>query len=159
MDNILSGPAISKHDNPSKVMIMLHGYGDNAANFVHLAEPLDLDEWGMHYVALNAPSIMPGNPMGYQWFDLYINGIYISDAGPKEYAVINNIIKNNVSKINNTISGMSISDFLVINQWLNYAKEIGDQSYKQIGFETFNSQYISEKMLNQVEFRRKEFMY
>ena len=36
-------------------MIMLHGYGDNAANFVHLAEPLDLDEWGMHYVALNAP--------------------------------------------------------------------------------------------------------
>ena len=104
MDNILSGPAISKHDNPSKVMIMLHGYGDNAANFVHLAEPLDLDEWGMHYVALNAPSIMPGNPMGYQWFDLYINGIYISDAGPKEYSVVNNIIKNNVSKINNTIS-------------------------------------------------------
>ena len=104
MDNILSGPAISKHDNPTKLMIMLHGYGDNAANFVHLAEPLDLDEWGMHYVALNAPSIMPGNPMGYQWFDLYINGIYISDAGPKEYEVINKIIRENVSKINNTIS-------------------------------------------------------
>ena len=104
MDNILSGPAISKHENPKKLMIMLHGYGDNAANFVHLAEPLDLDEWGMHYVALNAPSIMPGNPMGYQWFDLYINGIYISDAGSKEYAVINKIIRDNVSKINNTIS-------------------------------------------------------
>ena len=54
---------------------------------------------------------------------------------------------------------MSISDFLVINQWLNYAKEIGDQSYKESGFETFNSEYISKKMSNQVEFRRKEFMY
>ena len=54
---------------------------------------------------------------------------------------------------------MSISDFLVINQWLNYAKEIGDQSYKQIDFETFNSQYISEKMINQIEFRKKEFKY
>ena len=75
-------------------------------------------------------------------------------------ATINAIRKLGVRvKINNTISGMSISDFFVINQWLNYAKEIGDQSYKQIGFETFNSQYISEKMLNQVEFRRKEFMY
>ena len=63
---------------------MLHGYGDNAANFIHLAEPLDLDNWKMHYVALNAPSIMPGNPMGYQWFDLYVNGIYISDLGEKE---------------------------------------------------------------------------
>ena len=30
---------------------------------------------------------------------------------------------------------------------------------KKIGFDTFNSQYISEKMLNQVEFRRKEFKY
>ncbi len=65
----------------------------------------------------------------------------------------------NTIKINNTVSGMSISDFLVINQWLNYAKKIGDQSFKKIGFETFNSQYISEKMLNQVEFRRKEFKY
>ena len=103
MDNILTGPSISKHDNPKKLMIMLHGYGDNAANFIHLAEPLDLDEWGMHYVALNAPSIMPGNPMGYQWFDLYINGVYISDAGPKEYNVINLTIKENILKITNTI--------------------------------------------------------
>ena len=67
MDNILSGPAISKHDNPTKLMIMLHGYGDNAANFVHLAEPLDLDEWGMHYVALNAQALC----LGIQWV---ING-------------------------------------------------------------------------------------
>ena len=103
MDNILSGPSISKHDKPKKLMIMLHGYGDNAANFIYLAEPLDQDEWGMHYVALNAPNIMPGNPMGYQWFDLYINGVYISDAGPKEYKIIDEVITANVTKINNPI--------------------------------------------------------
>ena len=82
---------------------------------------------------------------------------------PKKWEKIEQKIKikknYNTIKINNTVSGMSISDFLVINQWLNYAKEIGDQSYKQIGFETFNSQYISEKMINQIEFRKKEFMY
>ena len=61
-------------------------------------------------------------------------------------------------KMANSVLGMSISDFFVINQWLNYAKIINDQSYKKIGFNLFNSQYISEKMLNQVEFRRKEFM-
>lgn len=103
MDNILSGPSISKHDKPKKLMIMLHGYGDNAANFIYLAEPLDQDEWSMHYVALNAPNIMPGNPMGYQWFDLYINGVYISDAGPKEYKIIDEVITANVTKIKNTI--------------------------------------------------------
>ena len=45
MDNILLGPSISKHDKPKKLMVMLHGYGDNAANFIHFAEPLDQDEW------------------------------------------------------------------------------------------------------------------
>ena len=104
MKNILTGPSISKHDNPKKLMIMLHGYGDNAANFIHLAEPLDLDDWGMHYVALNAPDIIPGNPMGYQWFDLYINGVYISDVGLKEYEVIDKKITENVNQISNTIS-------------------------------------------------------
>ena len=82
---------------------------------------------------------------------------------PKKWEKIEQKIKikknYNTIKINNTVSGMSISDFLVINQWLNYAKEIGDQSYKQIDFETFNSQYISEKMINQIEFRKKEFKY
>ncbi len=82
---------------------------------------------------------------------------------PKKWEKIEKKIKikknYNTIKINNTVSGMTISDFLVINQWLNYAKEIEDHSYKEIGFETFNSNYIAEKMLNQVDFRRKEFMY
>ena len=103
MDNLLKGPSISKHDKPSKLMIMLHGYGDNAANFMHLAQPIDQDDWGMHYVSLNAPSTIPGNMMGYQWFDLYPGGVYISDAGPKEYELVNKEIEFSVSKLKETI--------------------------------------------------------
>ncbi len=103
MDNILKGPSISKHDKPSKLMVMLHGYGDNAANFMHLAQPIDIDNWKMHYISLNAPSVIPGNMMGYQWFDLYPGGVYISDAGPKEYEVVNQEIEEAILKLKSTI--------------------------------------------------------
>ena len=67
MSEILKGPSFSKHDNPRKLIFMLHGYGDNAANFIHLANPIDKEEWQAQYVALNAPSVINGNSMGYQW--------------------------------------------------------------------------------------------
>ena len=88
MSEILNGPSISKHDNPKKLIFMLHGYGDNAANFMHLAHPIDMDDWEAQYVALNGPGFIPGNLMGYQWFDLYPNGTYIAKAGPKEFKQI-----------------------------------------------------------------------
>ena len=83
MVEILKGPSISKHDNPKKLIFMLHGYGDNAANFMHLANPIDIEDWQAQYISLNAPSFIAGNFMGYQWFDFYPNGIYIEDAVPK----------------------------------------------------------------------------
>jgi len=104
MDNLLTGPSISRHDKPSKLMVMLHGYGDNAANFMHLAEPLDQEEWGMHYISLNAPTTIMGNPMGYQWFDLYPGGVYIAQAGPKEYEVVNKEIEQAVRSLQKTIN-------------------------------------------------------
>ena len=63
----------------------------------------------------------------------------------------------NTIKFNNSIPGLSISDFLIINQWLNYAKNIGDLSYKNLDIEFFNSKFINQKMINQIEFRKKEF--
>ncbi len=104
MDNLLKGPSLSKHDKPSKLMVMLHGYGDNAANFMHLAQPIDINDWGMHYISLNAPNIIPGNMMGYQWFDLYPGGVYISEATPKEYELVNKEIEQSVTKLKYTIN-------------------------------------------------------
>ena len=103
MSEILNGPSISKHDKPEKLIFMLHGYGDNAANFLHLANPIDQDEWKAQYVAMNAPNYITGNLMGYQWFDLYPNGMYISEAGPKEFKQIRNEISDAVNKIINTM--------------------------------------------------------
>ena len=103
MSEILNGPSISKHDKPEKLIFMLHGYGDNAKNFLHLANPIDLDEWKVKYVAMDAPNYITGNLTGYQWFDLYPNGIYISEAGPKEFEQIRNEISDAVNKIINTM--------------------------------------------------------
>jgi len=103
MLEILNGPSISKHDKPKKLIFMLHGYGDNAANFMHLANPIDKDEWGVQYVALNAPEFITGNFMGYQWFDLYPNGIYIAEAGPKELQQIQKEINKVIIRIVDTI--------------------------------------------------------
>ena len=103
MTEILNGPSFSRHDNPKKLIFMLHGYGDNAANFMHLANQIDQEELQAAYIALNAPGVIPGNFMGYQWFDLYPNGVYIADAGPKEFDQINKEVNESVKKIIKTI--------------------------------------------------------
>ena len=63
----------------------------------------------------------------------------------------------NTIKLNNSVPGLSISDFLVIIQWLNYAKIIGDLTYKEINLDFFGSRFIDHQLTKQVEFRKKEF--
>ena len=43
MTNILKEYTFSKNSNPSKLIFMLHGYGDNAENFINIANYLDLE--------------------------------------------------------------------------------------------------------------------
>ena len=38
---ILTGSSFLPHDNPKKLIFMLHGYGDTADNFIHIAGELD----------------------------------------------------------------------------------------------------------------------
>ncbi len=64
----------------------------------------------------------------------------------------------NQKKFAETLPGLSISDFLIMNQWLNYAKLIDDLSYKDLCVDFIHSDYLVEKMSNQLEFRRKEFL-
>ena len=141
MTEILNGPSISKHDNPKKLIFMLHGYGDNAANFMHLANPIDLDDWEAQYVALNGPGYIPGNLMGYQWFDLYPNGIYIAEAGPKEFEQIQKEIDEVVNKIIYTMEhycdslDLTLADcmFMGFSQGGMMTFEVGNQLSEKIG--------------------------
>jgi len=57
-----------------------------------------------------------------------------------------------------TIRGLSVSDILIINQWINYAILIGDKSYLKVGLKTFQSDFINNKMSQQTEFRRNQFI-
>ena len=54
-------------------------------------------------------------------------------------------------------SGLSISDVLIMNNWLNYAKKINDLTYKDISQEMLYSDYISRVLSEQLVMRKKEF--
>ena len=57
-----------------------------------------------------------------------------------------------------TLNGLSLSDFLVINNWLNYAKLIDDHSHKKISENFIYSNYIFDQLSNQIEFRKKQLL-
>ena len=57
-----------------------------------------------------------------------------------------------------TIPGLSISDFLIIRNWLSFAKIIDDFSYKYITLEPPNTESIFNLLFDQLEFRKKQFL-
>ena len=102
----LSGPSFLPHKKPKKLIFMLHGYGDSGDNFIHLSKTLNIQEWKANFIALNAPTFIPTFPSGRQWFNLYPNGIYISDAGEKEIAIIKKEISESLVLLKNTIDNI-----------------------------------------------------
>jgi hypothetical protein len=67
-------------------------------------------------------------------------------------------IKLDNTILKESISGFSISDFLIINHWLNYAKAINDISYKNVSTDFIHSKFVAKKISNQLELRRKQFL-
>ena len=68
------------------------------------------------------------------------------------------ILRGGSESINTNIAiHESISDALIMNNWANYAKLIGDLSYKDLFSDFIHSDYVVKEMFNQLEFRRKEF--
>ena len=156
MVDILKGPSITKHQNPKKLIIMLHGYGDNANNFIQIANLIDQDDFGMKYVALNAPDTIQDYPMGYEWFQLYLNGTHISNAGAKEYDVVKKKISETVEKIHNSISlllenlNLNMSDCFVMgfSQGGIMAFELGQSlNQKLAGIAIISSRIISREFV------------
>lgn len=65
--------------------------------------------------------------------------------------------KKRKKEFKDSTSGLSISDVLIMNNWLNYAKEINDTTYKDISEEMFYSDYIFKTITPQLKQRKKEF--
>jgi len=103
-NKILNAPSFLPHKKPKKIIFMLHGYGDTANNFIHVASHLNQIEWEINYIALNAPFPVINYSLGRQWFDLYPNGIYISEAGSKEINIIRSEILASVKFIEKNIT-------------------------------------------------------
>ena len=101
--NILDVSSFLPHENPKKIIFMLHGYGDSASNFIHIANSLNQTDWKTNYFAISAPFEVPNFSSGRQWFDLYPNGKYITDAGVSEIKIINAEILIAVKEIKNII--------------------------------------------------------
>ena len=143
MDNaeILEGPSFCPIEKPKKLIFLLHGYGDNADNFVHIAGNFSHEELNANYFALNAPNLIANYPTGREWFNLYPNNIYISEAGPEEIKIIRSEIRNSTNKIFNTINiiknkyKLKFSDCFVVgfSQGGMMTFEFGNFSEKQLG--------------------------
>jgi Flp pilus assembly protein TadD len=67
----------------------------------------------------------------------------------------NKVVVNNKNSLGR---GISVSDVLIINNWLNYAKKINDLTYKDISEKIFYSDYISKLMSEQLDKRKNEYL-
>ena len=75
-----------------------------------------------------------------------LNKIVYDKEWTKKEKLIDHEISNGSKKgkkvFNRSLSGTCLGDILIINNWLNYAKLINDESYKKITDEIFFSEYI-----------------
>ena len=61
-------------------------------------------------------------------------------------------------KFSETLKGINLHDIVIIKNWLNYAKIIGDSSYKEIYEKNINKNFLNNLLINQLDFRKKEFL-
>ena len=64
--------------------------------------------------------------------------------------------KEDEKKFSESLKGNNLYDILIIKNWLNYAKIIGDSSYKLIYEKNLNDSFLNNLLKNQIDFRKKE---
>ena len=103
-NNILTGPLNKVHEKPKKLVFLLHGYGDNAENFIHISTHLDSLDFKANYIALNAPSSIPDYPSGKRWFPLSPHTIKFTNKEDNNSALIKQEILNSLNLLKNSIT-------------------------------------------------------
>ena len=73
---------------------------------------------------------------------------YNPDWRIKEKIIDDKLLRNKGKKISSveTVHGFSLKDFVVISNWLFYAKKIGDQSYNLLCKQPSHSEYLNKKI-------------
>ena len=86
--NKLDGSSLILKKQPKKLIFLLHGYGDNAENFIPIATYLNDNNLEANFYAPNAPFAVSQYPLGRQWFNPYPNGIHYNKVGSEEKAIM-----------------------------------------------------------------------
>ena len=81
------------------------------------------------------------------------------DQAWKSYEKVIDENKSYKNKVfHSTLDGVTLSDILIIKNWIIYAKHIGDNSCKDLDSINFRSDYINRQVLNQLDIRKSEFL-
>ena len=59
--------------------------------------------------------------------------------------------------VKDNLTGVTLSDVLIMYNWLNYAKTIGDNNYQKISKDILKSTYMENELSEQLDIRNKEF--
>lgn len=72
MPSPIDGPRLAPRNGqpPTKLVILLHGYGSNGDDLIGLAQHWAPGLPDVQWVSPNAPDPVPGAPNGYQWFEI-----------------------------------------------------------------------------------------
>ena len=57
-----------------------------------------------------------------------------------------------------SLNGINLSDILIINNWIDYAETIGDNSYKKLLKKEIQGSRINNLLKNQLKFRQEEMI-
>ena len=111
----LEGPFFNFHNKPRKLIFLLHGYGDNAENFLPIAEYLNDIDLIINYYVPNAPFSVTEYPTGKQWFDPYPKGNHYSNANEEQKKTMEEECKFSINKLQEYIDNISSKNNLNTN--------------------------------------------
>ena len=71
--------------------------------------------------------------------------------------LLNETQRKNKKVVKDSLTGVTLNDVLIMYNWLNYAKAVGDNNYQTISKDILKSTYIENELSQQLDIRNKEF--
>ena len=158
----LSGPSFEPSAKPEKLVFLLHGYGDNAENFISVAKDLYDSNLNLNFFAPNAPAAVPQFSNGRQWFDLYPNGINFNEAGPHEKAILKEDCISSIRLIQDYIEEfcnkfkLSFQDCFIIG--FSQGAMMTFETGKFINKNLAGCALLSGRILPSIEYKKEQFI-
>ena len=74
----------------------------------------------------------------------------------KENTIDNKRLKEDTTILKDTIAGLTLNDFLIMRNWMMYARKIGDKNYDKFDCDIQISKYMEWQVSRQIDFRKDE---